>query len=101
MKIPTHEVGNRATDQTVDPADDAAHEARTIEAIKRYYETHPGGGALHIVLDDGNLEDGNIWWCVANSIPEEKDYDALMIATALLCIDTDRRFDLYEENAWF
>ena len=26
------------------------------------------GGELHIVLDDGNIEDSNINWCLNNSI---------------------------------
>lgn len=28
------------------------------------------GGALHIVLDDSNIEDSNIQWCLNNSIAE-------------------------------
>lgn len=36
-----------------------------IEAI---YEISCVGGALHIVLDDGNLKDKDIQWCIDNSI---------------------------------
>lgn len=28
-----------------------------------YYATNPCGGSLHIVLDDGNLENTHIDWC--------------------------------------
>lgn len=31
------------------------------------------GGALHIILDDKNLDDYFIRWCINNSIPKIKD----------------------------
>lgn len=37
-------------------------------AIKRIYELHGVGGPLHIVLDDCNLEDHHIIWCLENTI---------------------------------
>jgi hypothetical protein len=66
------------------------------EKIHQYYETNTGGGALHIVLDDGNCEDEHIWWCVENSIPEDQDVDALEIAVMLLRLSVDERYRLYE-----
>lgn len=36
-----------------------------IDAI---YDQHPCGGPLHIVLDDGNLDDDSINWCLNNTI---------------------------------
>ena len=36
-----------------------------IDAI---YDQHPSGGPLHIVLDDGNIDDDSINWCLNNSI---------------------------------
>lgn len=48
-------------------------EERTICLIKEIYKKSIVGGALHIVLDDGNFEDHNIVWCLENSIPEIKD----------------------------
>lgn len=47
-------------------------EEETIELIRRIYKKHPAGGALHIVLDDGNMENSHIRWCLENSIPEIK-----------------------------
>jgi hypothetical protein len=29
-----------------------------------YYEKNPVWGSLHVVLDDGNLEDSTIRWCI-------------------------------------
>lgn len=43
----------------------------TIDLIKRIYKKYPSGGALHIVLDDGNDDDRCIKWCLQNSIPNE------------------------------
>lgn len=44
--------------------------AETIDLIKQIYRKYPSGGALHIVLDDGNTEDSDILWCIKNSIPD-------------------------------
>lgn len=38
--------------------------------IHEIYMDSPVGGALHIVLDDGNTEDHFINWCIENSIAE-------------------------------
>ena len=44
---------------------------RIHELVNIIYNTYNGvGGALHIVLDDGNIEDYNINWCLDNSINE-------------------------------
>lgn len=45
----------------------------TILLIKEIYIKHEAGGALHIVLDDGNTENHFIYWCLDNSIEEIKD----------------------------
>ena len=44
----------------------------TILLIKKIYKIHSAGGALHIVLDDGNTESHHIQWCLDNSIAEIK-----------------------------
>lgn len=46
--------------------------AETIALIKLIYKKYPSGGALHIVLDDGNEDDRCILWCLQNSIPNEE-----------------------------
>lgn len=45
----------------------------TIELIKQIYQKYPNGGALHIVLDDSNVEDRDILWCLRNSIVEQEE----------------------------
>jgi hypothetical protein len=42
----------------------------TILLIREIYKNHKSGGALHIVLDDGNTESHHIRWCLENSIPK-------------------------------
>lgn len=37
---------------------------RLTQLIQMIYAKHPAGGALHIVLDDGNTEDRHIQWCI-------------------------------------
>ena len=44
----------------------------TIQIIKEIYKKYSTGGALHIVLDDDNIEDEDILWCLQNSIPDEE-----------------------------
>lgn len=44
-----------------------------ISEIQEIYKTNPAGGALHIVLDDGNTDSRFIQWCLANSIHEIED----------------------------
>ena len=43
----------------------------TIDLIKQIYRKDAVGGALHIVLDDDNVEDRHILWCLQNSILKE------------------------------
>jgi hypothetical protein len=45
-----------------------ANKARIIDLIREIYKKHSGGGALHIVLDDGNIETHHIQWCIDNAI---------------------------------
>ncbi len=45
----------------------------TILLIKEIYKIDEAGGALHIVLDDGNIENHHIRWCLENSIEKIKD----------------------------
>lgn len=49
--------------------------AETVVLIKKIYVKYSTGGALHIVLDDNNVSDGNILWCLRNSILDEEFCD--------------------------
>lgn len=65
----------------------------TIDLIKQIYKKYPSGGALHIVLDDGNDEDRCILWCLQNSILEAKKDKELFdkCAINLLKLGTERK----------
>lgn len=52
---------------------DSNDKNRLEELVKKAYEYNSVGGALHIVLEDDNIEDEHILWCLENSIPEIKD----------------------------
>jgi hypothetical protein len=47
----------------------------TVVLIKKIYAKYSTGGALHIVLDDNNVSDDNIVWCLRNSIIDEEFCD--------------------------
>lgn len=67
-------------------------------AIQEYYTDNAAGGALHIVLDDGNLETSHISWCLNNSIREDKDTRAFLIACDLLGLSFSARKKLYNQH---
>jgi hypothetical protein len=66
-----------------------------IKAIRDFYAENPAGGRLHICLDDGNMEEGNVWWCLENAATA-RDLWAVKIACCLLDLSEDERFALYE-----
>ena len=70
-----------------------------LNKIYNYYQYHVAGGNLHIVLDDGNLEDKNIIWCLNNPIKENNDMAAKEIAEMLLQLSYNKRKKLYN-NRW-
>lgn len=47
----------------------------TIELIKQIYSKYPTGGALHIVLDDDNVDESSIRWCLENAMQYEEYTD--------------------------
>lgn len=69
----------------------------TIDLIKSIYKKYPSGGALHIVLDDGNDDDRCILWCLQNSIidkefcPKEDRAMFEKCAINLLKLGTERK----------
>lgn len=64
--------------------------------IHEIYMDSPVGGALHIVLDDGNTEDYFINWCIENSIaklPGDRKDMYERCAKMLLEISESERLD--------
>jgi hypothetical protein len=66
-----------------------------IILAREYYNFNPGGGSLHIVLDDGNTEEDNVNYCMEYS-KENGDIAGIMLARALLELSAEQRDELYE-----
>lgn len=60
----------------------------------QYHERNPGWGSLHIVMDDGNLEDEHVKWCL-NYALENYDGDGAIIAYKLSQMTQEYRSHLY------
>lgn len=65
-----------------------------LKKAREFYEYYPTGGNLHIVLDDGNIEEDHVRWCVdlANN---EKDLAAADLGMDLLCLTANDRHTVY------
>jgi hypothetical protein len=66
------------------------------DVIAQIYARDGVGGALHIVLDDGNTEDHHIKWCVEewmkkHPYPEEEQRLYLRCAELLLLVKNPRQ----------
>lgn len=72
-------------------------DTRIQHMMLRYSENNPGWGNLHIAMDDGNLEDSHIRWCIWNAL-DELDGDAAVIGNYLLKLSEEEREELYNRN---
>jgi hypothetical protein len=63
-----------------------------------YANEHPTGGALHIVVDDGNLEDSSVEFCYGFALEEDDGYGA---ALALLLSRMTRSQRGRVANRWY
>jgi hypothetical protein len=70
----------------------------TNQLIDKIYDDYPSGGALHIALDDGNLDDYDIQWCIDNAMDSDsyiKDKDLfLKCANNLLQLTLEQRYQI-------
>ena len=62
------------------------------DVIAQIYARNGVGGALHIVLDDGNTEDHHIEWCIENmqDYPEEEQKLYIRCAELLMLVKNPR-----------
>ena len=65
-----------------------------IEAARDYYTKNPVGGSLHIVLDDGNLKDDSIKWCI-DYARGEGDEEGAKLGEMILGASMTQRKKLY------
>lgn len=66
---------------------------------RKLYRRHSGGGNLHIVLDDGNIENHNIQSCIDDAI-KEKDKLSIEIEHLLLEMTETEREEFYEKSEY-
>jgi len=74
-------------------------EKEVVGLIREIYKTYPSGGALHIVLDDGNTEDEHIQWCIDNALDDVEGKDQWMFkrcADLLLTMEECKRDKVVE-----
>lgn len=62
--------------------------------LTAYHARHPGGGPLHIFLEDGNVDDGHIEAC-RRAAEERGDRDAIILADLLSRMSKTQRRKLY------
>jgi len=68
----------------------------TLQLKHKIYEKYPVGGILHIVLDDGNLKNSNIEYCIGEIEKLEEDKELfLKCANNLLKMTQTQRLKLY------
>lgn len=65
-----------------------------LPLAKAFYEDNPVGGVLHIVLDDGNLHDEHIRFCLTEA-RKENDTRAIELAELLLRMTMTQRRKVY------
>lgn len=67
---------------------------QAIELIRPYYRLKPLGGSLHICLDDGNMENDHVDFCL-NWARQNADSMGEAIALFLQSMSADERDELY------
>jgi hypothetical protein len=69
----------------------------TLQLKHKIYSKYPTGGVLHVVLDDGNLKNSNIEWCIEKIEELEEDKELfLKCANNLLKMTQTQRLKLYK-----
>jgi hypothetical protein len=69
-----------------------------VGLIQEYYSTdgNAAGGYLHIVLDDGNLEDDDIIFCIEQA-KMAGDFNGVLLGYVLLLLNLSEREKAYNK----
>jgi hypothetical protein len=69
-----------------------------VELIQDYYSTdgNAAGGYLHIVLDDGNLEDDDIRFCIEQA-KMAGDFNGVLLGYVMLLLSLPEREKVYHK----
>ena len=83
----------------------ARYKQALYDVIAKIYARHPVGGALHIVLDDLNVKDRHIQWCIEDmDYPIYTDEDRRLFrqcAELLLMLKSQRARALCIDKAYY
>jgi hypothetical protein len=64
-----------------------------LDRFRAYHESEPVWGSLHIVLDDGNVDDSDVMFCVRYAL-ENGDDEGAELARILLKMSRTQRLKL-------
>ena len=64
-----------------------------IDRFRAYHEREPMWGSLHIVLDDQNVSDSNVWFCF-HWADEHDDSEGVELALLLIRMSRTQRLKL-------
>lgn len=70
---------------------------QVLPVVKEYYMAHASGGSLHIVLDDGNVDDDDVEFCV-DWADRESDHPGVLLANVLLLMSKTQRRKLHKAD---
>ena len=65
-----------------------------LPLVREYYLKHPVGGNLHIVIDDGNVDDKYVKFCLEQAT-SQNDSGGIAIACLLLMMSKTQRRKIY------
>ncbi len=74
------------------------HQAPTRELLRQfsaYYRDNPTWGSLHVILEDGNVHDSDVKWCLELAA-SRNDTMGEALAYELLKMSVTQRRKLYE-----
>lgn len=66
-----------------------------LDRFRAYHQQHPTWGCLHIVLDDENVADADVRYCLAYA-QHEGDTEGVALAEILLAMSRTQRLKLGE-----
>ena len=68
--------------------------------VDEYYKTNKTGGSLHLVLDDNNVDDSHVNYCLNVAI-ENNDLPGVKLAKLLLLMSKTQRLKLGKSRRHF
>lgn len=69
--------------------------SEVLPLVRDYYKDNHIGGCLHIVLDDGNISDSDVKYCLEYS-KQQNDSRAIKLAELLLQMSKTQRKKIYK-----